>query len=229
MYSPQKSYTSFDKKLNQYGFGTFCKFKISNRYNKEGVYALTVNNQVVYIGQSVNLSQRFNLGYGQISPRNCYEGGQSTNCKLNKFILLMSVMNKDIQLYFRGTNKTHDRMKLEKQLIEKYKPIMNSFIAVPMKEYTKEKEDFIISNFKNPITNDVRIYIKDKLNKMMNSGIKNVIIRSGDTHEEVKMNNAMPTVCSAMRSPGGEYKCEVIAEPPNGNGSRLIFNYSRME
>ena len=29
---------------------------------------------------------RYNNGYGRISPRNCFQGGQSTNCRVNNLI-----------------------------------------------------------------------------------------------------------------------------------------------
>src|SRR4051794_24391934 len=62
--------------LNRYGAGPFCKFKISNRFPVSGVYVLTVNREPRYVGECANLSARFNSGYGNISPKNCFRGGQ---------------------------------------------------------------------------------------------------------------------------------------------------------
>ena len=39
------------------------------------------------------------------------------------------------------------------------------------------------------------------------------------------MSNAIPMVCSAMRTLNVNYHYEVIEEPPKGNGSRLTFKY----
>ena len=87
-YQPDREYKNADdKKLNKYGKGPFCKFQIPNGINKAGVYILKIDDEVKYVGECENLSSRYNIGYGQISPRNCYVGGQSTNCKINSYIL----------------------------------------------------------------------------------------------------------------------------------------------
>jgi hypothetical protein len=87
-YYPSTKYNNrANKKLNKYGKGPFCRFRIPNIINSEGVYIIKVNNDILYVGECENLSHRFNLGYGQISPRNCFVGGQSTNCKINSYIL----------------------------------------------------------------------------------------------------------------------------------------------
>jgi hypothetical protein len=67
--------------LNTYGVGPFCKFKIPGRFQACGVYVLTVDSELRYIGKCANLSKRFNMGYGNISPKNCFKGGQETNCR----------------------------------------------------------------------------------------------------------------------------------------------------
>ena len=73
--------------LHQYGDGPFCKFKIPRNLNFSGVYALSVDHEIRYIGECEKLSQRFNAGYGNISPRNCFKGGQQTNCRINSLLL----------------------------------------------------------------------------------------------------------------------------------------------
>ncbi len=62
--------------LNNHGSGHFCKFVIPKNCMINGVYAIVVNKELKYIGECVNLSSRFNSGYGNISPRNCFKGGQ---------------------------------------------------------------------------------------------------------------------------------------------------------
>jgi hypothetical protein len=62
--------------LNRYGGGPFCKFGIPNRFRVSGVYVLTVDEELRYVGECANLSARFNAGYGNISPKNCFRGGQ---------------------------------------------------------------------------------------------------------------------------------------------------------
>lgn len=112
-----------DKRLNKYGKGPFCKFKIPDNINRAGVYIIKVNGKVKYVGECEDLSRRFNSGYGQISPRNCFIGGQATNCKINSYILLEIKKGAKVQLYFY---ETKERFLLERELINKYKPEWNS-------------------------------------------------------------------------------------------------------
>lgn len=101
---PQDTYkNSKNLPLHKYGSGGFCRFKIDNYEDfagKSGVYALYFNEQLKYIGECEDLVQRFNVGYGHISPKNCYKGGQSTNCKINKAILSALENSKKVFIYF---------------------------------------------------------------------------------------------------------------------------------
>lgn len=101
---PQDTYKNSKKLiLHKYGSGGFCRFKIDNYEDfagKAGVYALYFNEQLKYIGKCEDIVQRFNVGYGHISPKNCYKGGQSTNCKINKAILAAIENSKKVFLYF---------------------------------------------------------------------------------------------------------------------------------
>lgn len=54
------------------------------------------------------------MGYSSISPRNCYVGGQSTNCKMNKMVLSLFEQGKRVSLYF---NITTDYKRVELELI----------------------------------------------------------------------------------------------------------------
>jgi len=103
-HQPQGIYNNLRKiDLNNFGKDCFCKFRIPSNLNKKGVYVLRLNSENVYVGRCVDLSKRFNTGYGQISPRNCYVGGQTTNCRINKEILCQAEANSQIQLYFYET------------------------------------------------------------------------------------------------------------------------------
>lgn len=93
------------------GNGPFCKFTIEAG-TWSGVYLWVVNNEIIYIGETENLSNRFNNGYGQISPRNCFAGGQSTNCRMNKVVLEHAEKGRCIDLYFLGT-PNHKEVELE--------------------------------------------------------------------------------------------------------------------
>jgi hypothetical protein len=108
--------------LHEHGGGTFCRFRIPNHLRHEGVYALTVGGEVQYIGECINLSSRYNAGYGQISPRNCYQGGQSTNCRINALIFQAALNGRNVELWFYQTNH---RKPIEAELIRLLRPQWN--------------------------------------------------------------------------------------------------------
>jgi hypothetical protein len=100
---PQARYHNRKGLALKYGAGPFCKFTIPNRYQVSGVYAVTVNDEVRYIGECANLSSRFNAGYGNISPKNCFKGGQETNCRLNNLIYRAAISEERVALLFFPT------------------------------------------------------------------------------------------------------------------------------
>jgi len=55
--------------LNKYGTGPFCKFTIPRRFQVSGVYVLTVEEELRYVGECANLAARFNTGYVQFDLR----------------------------------------------------------------------------------------------------------------------------------------------------------------
>lgn len=89
--------------LNSYGAGPFCKFTIPGRFQACGVYVLTVDAELRYIGECANLSNRFNMGYGNISPKNCFKGGQETNCRLNNLLYTAALAGGRTSLWFLQT------------------------------------------------------------------------------------------------------------------------------
>ena len=121
-------------KLNRYGNGPFCKFRIPKHHSKlgslqtAGVYALVDQSGIVlYIGSCVALSDRF-YGYGQISPRNCYEGGQLTNCRINNLILKSVKQGCPILLFFHPTPDGEGANHLEATLLNTIHPSWNKTI-----------------------------------------------------------------------------------------------------
>lgn len=122
-YYPQSGYAnSRGLSLHRYGHGPFCRFQIPRSFAGKGVYSLAVNRKVMYIGECQNLSDRFNNGYGTIHPRNCYAGGQPTNCRINNLIFEECSKGSDVVLYFIESKNRKD---LEKMLIAKYSPDWN--------------------------------------------------------------------------------------------------------
>ncbi len=111
-YCPQGDYHGKDKKgLNKNGDGAFCHFSI-HADDVAGVYLWVVDGEIIYIGETVKLRQRFNSGYGEIRPVNCYVVGQSTNCKMNKVVRTLFLEGKRVLLYFFQTNE-NKRVELE--------------------------------------------------------------------------------------------------------------------
>lgn len=112
---PQHRYKNANNlPLNIYGDGPFCKFRIPRQFNTSGVYALVVAGSTKYIGECINLSSRYNSGYGNISPRNCFKGGQETNCRLNAHIYTEVRNGHRVELWFHAT---HEHKQLEKCLL----------------------------------------------------------------------------------------------------------------
>jgi hypothetical protein len=121
--SPQDAYQqAATARLHKYGHGTFCKFRIAVPKGLMGVYAFVVDGAVRYIGECADLGKRFNMGYGNISPRNCYAGGQPTNCKINRWVFDMAQADRRVDVYFYPTP---DRHRVEAQLIARYAPPLN--------------------------------------------------------------------------------------------------------
>ena len=111
--------------LNFYGDLSYSIFKINdiNSISKKGLYIYCVNDELKYIGRSKDpFGKRINYGYGNISPKNCYLDGQSTNCRINSLITLNK---KNIKLYILEIKNNELIESLEKELINKYNPECN--------------------------------------------------------------------------------------------------------
>jgi hypothetical protein len=100
----------------------FADFESHAALLNKGSYAVYVNKEVKYVGECDNLSSRWNIGYGNISPRNCFVGGQSTNCRINNLILITYKSNGNIDLYF---HETQNRFQVENDLIKEMDPDWN--------------------------------------------------------------------------------------------------------
>jgi hypothetical protein len=127
---PQSRYANAkDLPLNGHGAGPFCKFRIGLSEHRQGVYALTADDETVYVGECEDLSRRFGpRGYGNISPRNCFQGGQATNCKVNHLILNAVKSGHLVRLWFLPMT---DRKTVEAMLIRFYHPAWNGQTPKP--------------------------------------------------------------------------------------------------
>jgi hypothetical protein len=76
----------------------------------------------MYVGECQYLAHRFNDGHGSTQPRNCYEGGQATNCKMNNKVLQETRAGCTPVLWFFETD---DRHRIEDGLIVELQPPWN--------------------------------------------------------------------------------------------------------
>ncbi|MCL2558781.1 MAG: GIY-YIG nuclease family protein, partial [Treponema sp.] len=118
-------YKSF---LNKHGDETYVKFELANSAiaGSKGLYVFSKNDEIVYVGKTKDtIGERINSGYGQISPRNCYLDGQSTNCHVNS---LIAKNIRGIKFFFMELDDIKCIDDLEKELIGEYKPIWNELL-----------------------------------------------------------------------------------------------------
>lgn len=96
---------------------------IPSGLERAGVYALAEDGEIRYVGECENLSHRFNNGYGRIAPRNCFRGGQETNCRINALVLDAARHGGRLSLWFLETSQ---REPIEAQLREELRPPWNN-------------------------------------------------------------------------------------------------------
>jgi hypothetical protein len=112
--------------LHASGAGPFCRIRLSGIGNFAGVYMITINRKPVYVGVTVGLSDRFGpRGYGTIYARNCYPGGQSTNCHVNGELLAAAKEGRLADLWFLPIPEVHRRAHIEQATISYLQPIWN--------------------------------------------------------------------------------------------------------
>ena len=123
-YMPQQDYyAAASTPLNRHGSGPFCRFAVAGLPAAPGVYAVTVAQKLVYVGIATDLKRRWgSSGYAQIQPKNCFRGGQSTNCKMNHAILLAARDGLAIRLWI---HRTENPRPIEKRLIAELSPPWN--------------------------------------------------------------------------------------------------------
>jgi hypothetical protein len=101
---PQSRYVNVGgHALGPHGSGPFCRLVEPALPNRPGVYVLAVDGEPVYIGETANLHARWRHGHGNISPRNCFAGGQPTNCKVNHGILRETLAGHNFHLWVYET------------------------------------------------------------------------------------------------------------------------------
>jgi len=209
LFHPEEKYNNVkNHKLLSVGTGPFCRFSINPKWTSvSGVYVFYIDDELRYIGQCLDFAQRFNIGYGRITPQCCYEGGQSTNCKMNKVVLAAYQNGQKVDLYFYST---HDYDRVEFDLIQHFKPVHNTartgtyqVKAVEDKEKKLPKEKKVMSVTRTNIDGrsqkqEVTECVQNLLSKERALGNKTVVLISGDIEKELGWIHRTPTVCDAM-------------------------------
>lgn len=129
-FMPQAAYAkAATTRLNPHGAGPFCRLRIAAGWREAGVYAVVVHGDVRYVGICDDLSERWGpRGYGAIHPRNCYVGGQATNCKVNAAVLREVKAGRQPQLFF--TAMSDGRREFESMLVRELQPPWNGRVVL---------------------------------------------------------------------------------------------------
>jgi hypothetical protein len=119
---PQSRYGKADEKaVHQHGWGPFCEFDTVARdtWNTAGVFAITVDYDVVYVGESTNVGRLIRTTYGSISPGACFDGGQVTACRVNHAICEALRNNRQVAIWFAPSE---DRKAKKSELSTQFNP-----------------------------------------------------------------------------------------------------------
>jgi hypothetical protein len=211
-------------KPHRHAAGPFCDFDLPRASNVAGIYALTVDETVTYIGETERLRSRFGSGgYGHIAPRNCHRDGQSTNCKINARVLKAFKAMKDVHVWFMASRE--DRKYVESRLVAELSPPWNG-----SRSTARDSAVFAPSASSNrPFTSDrFTSALLARLAKAEDSGRHSTRVRSGDLHRRVGgypgSSHHMPQCCRIMRAAmlAGD---RVIEAPRKGAGANLVIEY----
>ena len=85
-------------------------------------------------------------------------------------------------------------------------------------EKTKEKEDNRMT------TNAIKEYIEEQKERAKESGKAELVLKSGDLHNDLGLKQRHPQVCNAMRQCMGAEDV-ILYQPPKGNGTTLQILY----
>ena len=113
-------------------------------------------------------------------------------------------------------------MNYEKFILELFERIQNLeeqvAILVDQQNNTRKNEVNTMT------TNDIKQYIEEQKRLAKVSGRKELILRSGDIHNDLGLTHRHPLVCNAMRQcmNSGDI---ILYQPPKGNGTTLRIEY----
>ncbi|MBX7134276.1 MAG: hypothetical protein K1X67_16505 [Fimbriimonadaceae bacterium] len=210
---------------NRYADGPFCTLRVPGPPSP-GIYCLTLNGRVVYVGQARDFAKRWGpVGYGHIHARNCHSDGQSTNCKINATVLAYAKAGTPLSLWFHATR---DLNEVENHLLNALRPELNGQRPTGRRAPTPTKKQRERSPNMMPTTDDFRRALHQEFQAAQEKGMKSIRIISGDFHRQVGgypgTNHRMPLCCNAMH---GEVNAGdvIVSSPPSGKGATLTIEY----
>lgn len=209
---------------NAYGHGPFCRFTLTGARASSGVYVVLVGGELKYIGESLNLAQRFGPGgYGQIQARNCHSDGQSTNCRINANVMAAARRGLVCEVWFHSDAKS--RKAVESVLLRALAPPWNSGRAFA-NEGDRARKSAESSHLSPP--NDFERALEEILTTAQQSGRSAIRVSAAEVHRRVGgypgRAHRMPACCGAMRKSMREGD-SITAQPPKGNGPKLTIEY----
>lgn len=210
-------------RANRYAKGPFCHFVLPNAAAaaSPGVYAISLDRVVVYVGECRELALRFAATqYGSISGRNCHSDGQSTNCKLNAHILAAAKAHQKLEVWFLSSDV---RQTVERDLIRALMPAWNGRRSVVHAGPNRRRPSVGASSAAR---------FREELDAIFRSAAINnevtVTVTARELHRRVGgypgPDHGMPICCSVMRSvitPGDQ----ILDSPPSGQGASLRIEY----
>lgn len=206
---------------NRHAEGPFCRLSLPGAASASGVYAITVDDELKYVGECEDLGVRFGpTGYGEITARNCHSDGQSTNCKINARILLAVKSGGLVRVWFL---ESHDRKKVEAEMVDSLGPPWNS-----SRRDSGGARSTPVPLALPPTANVFRLALDAEFEAATALGRLSVRVRAGDLHLKISSysggNNRMPVCCRVMRAAmrAGD---TVVASPPKGAGPNLVIEY----
>jgi hypothetical protein len=213
-------------KPNRHAAGPFCTLVLPEASAAAGLYALTVAEEVKYIGEAEDLARRFGpTGYGQIARRNAHNDGQSTNCKINSRVLQIYKGSRSVSVWFAAAGR--DRKAIESKLVAQLTPPWNGFQLGSSATNRPLAADAFLTDLavgRNRFEEAISVAIADAAR----SGRTSLRVRSGDLHRAIGgypgPSHQMPSCCRAMKAamaPGDR----VIESPPKGTGANLVIEY----
>lgn len=95
--------------------------------------------------------------------------------------------------------------------------LLEEQVACLMNEKSKELDQRIG-------TEEIRKYIAELKATAKEMGKDTIVLKSGDIHKDLKLKNAMPQVCNAMRQSMNDGDI-VLHTTPSGNSSTIMIRY----